>query len=152
MKYKKHRAGALNFYSFCLRWRAMGKEKDYTDWMLVKTKINNVPLRPTFREGEVYWACVGENVGFEQDGKGRLFARPVIVLKKFNRELFLGIPLTSNDKLGKYYYSFHFKGRKSTAILSQIKAIDSARISGNRIGTVGSKTFWDIRKRLKNFF
>lgn len=34
----------------------------------------------------------------EQDGKNAEFTRPVLVLRKFNHSLFLGIPLTTNRK------------------------------------------------------
>jgi len=33
--------------------------KDYIDWMPVKSRINNVPMRPTYKEGEVYWMSIG---------------------------------------------------------------------------------------------
>ena len=31
-------------------------------------------------------------MGFEEDGKNDNFVRPVLVLKKFNNDMFLGIP------------------------------------------------------------
>ena len=62
--------------------------KDYQEWMPIKATINNELRRPTYRDGDIFWVCIGENVGFEQDGKGSLFARPVLVLKKFSSPSF----------------------------------------------------------------
>ena len=41
---------------------------------------------------DIWWVSVGVNVGFEEDGKNDNFVRPVLVLKKFNNDMFLGIP------------------------------------------------------------
>jgi mRNA-degrading endonuclease toxin of MazEF toxin-antitoxin module len=124
-------------------------KKDYINWTPVKAKVNNAPKRPTYKEGEVFWVSIGENVGFEQDGKGRLFARPVLVVRKFNRDFFIGIPLTSKPKDSRYYYNFSLNGKVSTAILSQIRAFDAARISGSRMGKVSDKTLETARDKIK---
>jgi mRNA interferase MazF len=123
--------------------------KDYSRWMPVKANLNNIPKRPTFHEGDVLWVCVGENVGFEQDGKGNLFARPVVVIVKYNKELFLGVPLTSKPKEGRYYYQFDLRGKISSAILSQVRAVDSSRISGKRIGIISHKDLRLLKNKLK---
>lgn len=49
---------------------------------------------------------MGQNIGFEQNGKGDNFVRPVIILKKFNKNMFFGIPLSTQIKDGKFYYYF----------------------------------------------
>jgi hypothetical protein len=30
-----------------------------------------------FREKEIWWACLGANIGFEQNGKNENFERPI---------------------------------------------------------------------------
>jgi mRNA interferase MazF len=125
--------------------------KDYLKWMPIKADINNSAVRPRYNAGDVVWVSIGENVGFEQDGKGRLFARPVLIVKGFNKELFWGVPLTSNaSKTGKYYVSFTVKGKTSVAILSQLRAFDASRISGSRIGVVNKSVLRDIQHKLAN--
>jgi len=128
--------------------------KDYSDWMPVKSRINNAPARPTYKEGEIYWMSIGENVGFEQDGKGKLFARPVLVVAGFSRQLFWGVPLTSQHKKGGFYFELNIKNRKRTniAILSQLRAFDSARISGSeRFGRIDKNILKLIKNRLRSF-
>ena len=126
-------------------------QKDYKKWTPVKIATNNVAHRPTYKEGGSYWALIGDNVGMEQDGKGELFARPVVIVKGFSKELFWGIPLTSQHKTGTYYFSFSFQNDKiSTAILSQLRAFDTSRISGPSIGRIKTADLVEIKNRLKH--
>jgi hypothetical protein len=72
---------------------------------------------------------VWENIWFEQNWKWDNFLRPVLVFKKFNKQLFYWIPLTSKNKEWKFYYNFEFKKWiKSSAILSQMRLFDSKRL------------------------
>ncbi len=82
-----------------------------------------------FYEREIWWVAVGHNIGDEEDGKGKKFARPVLILRKFNHHLFWGIPLTTINKRGKYYASFCYGSIPvNIAILSQLRAYDSKRL------------------------
>lgn len=123
--------------------------KDYGFWMKVKKEINNLYLCPVgFKEREIWYASIGENVGCEEDGKNKRFARPVLILKKFNCRLCLGIPLSSKEKIGKYYYSFDGNtGKISVAILSQIKSLDSTRLL-HKIGKIEQRDFLEIKRKL----
>ena len=38
------------------------------------------------------------NIGYEQDGSGNDFIRPVVIIRKFNNEIFWGVPLTKTRK------------------------------------------------------
>jgi len=130
----------------------MSSEKNYVDWMLVKAKINNFELRPDYKQRDIWWCSVGENIGYEEDGKNIFFNRPVLILKKFGHGLFWGVPLSTTKKRGKYYYEFEFNGRVSVALLSQLRAFDSARLNNGRasarIGMVSQKVFGDIKQKI----
>ena len=73
-------------------------KKDYTKWHKIKTDINNAEKRVFFHEREIWFCYVGANVGFEQDGNKEEYLRPVLVVRKFNNEVFWGIPLTKSEK------------------------------------------------------
>ena len=126
-------------------------QKDYKKWTPVKMTANNeANVRPNYKEGGIYWVLVGDNVGMEQDGKGELFARPVVVVRGFSKELFWGIPLTSQNKSGKYYFSFTFLANQhSVAILSQLRAFDTSRISGRIMGRMKKEDLLKLKNRLK---
>jgi|SRR3989344_1174522 len=125
--------------------------KDYKIWTPTKSKIHNSEsVRPGFHEREIWYCHLGENVGFEQDGKGETFLRPIIILRKFNNEIFWAIPLTSTIKKSRYYFAVTLDdGKKSSAILSQIRLIDAKRLS-HKIDNVKSDEFMELKKKLKD--
>lgn len=122
-------------------------KKDFKKWHTEKSRLHEYKIRANFHEREIWFASVGLNVGFEQDGRGENFLRPIIVIKKFNNEVLWGIPLTKNKKKGGYYFAFKFGGRGSTAILSQIRLIDAKRLQ-YKIGDVSDKDFSEIKRKL----
>ncbi|MDR0887490.1 MAG: type II toxin-antitoxin system PemK/MazF family toxin [Candidatus Nomurabacteria bacterium] len=125
--------------------------KSYKIWTSLKKIINNKYSRVEgYHEREIYWTSVGENVGFEQDGKGDNFFRPVLIIKGFSKQLFLGLPLSTTERRGKYYFEFIAvnKNEVSVAILSQIRAFDTLRLA-NRYGEIGKEDFAELKKRLR---
>ena len=102
--------------------------------------------RVYFHEREIWWCSLGVNIGFEQDGKGKDYERPVVILKKFNARCCLVVPLTTAIKTGKYYFQLGEIDKKSTtAILSQLRFIDRKRLI-NKVGRVSKKEYDEIRK------
>ena len=123
--------------------------KEFDLWNEVKKETNkkNYPLH--FKEREIYFIRVGKNIGFEQNGKGKYFLRPVLVLRKFSKYFFVGIPLTSQAKEDMFHFKFSFRdNRKSYAILSQIRAFDANRLE-RKIGKMNNDDFLDLKKRLR---
>lgn len=60
------------------------------------------------------------------------------------------IPLTSKNKIGKYYYQFEYKGQKFSAILSQLRVISSKRLL-RKVWTLSEKDFKSIKTAIKEF-
>jgi mRNA interferase MazF len=102
--------------------------KDYWGWNTRKIRLNSRKRVPFFHEREVWWTAIGHNVGDEENGKSWDFARPVLVLRKFNRTLFYGLPLSSSIKSGKYYYELTIKGKKNIVMLSHMRDYDAKRL------------------------
>ncbi len=129
-------------------------KKDFRKWHGKKTLIDEISKRPFFHEREIWFCYLGANVGFEQDGSGEEFQRPVLIFRKFNNEIFWGIPLTKVRKKIKkqaerYYYQFSFMpGIQSAAILSQVRLIDARRLS-RLIGTMADIQFKELTEKLK---
>ena len=124
------------------------QHKDFKVWHAEKSALQNTKVRPGFYEREVWFAVVGENVGYEQDGRGKRFLRPVVVIKKFNNEVLWALPLTTKGKTGKYYFSFEVADHgTSTAILSQLKLVDAKRLE-YKIGNVSKSDFKQLKSKL----
>ncbi len=133
----------------------MLNKKDYKKWIIIKSSVNNIEDKSLyFHEREVWYCHFGENVGFEQDGKGELFLRPIVIIRKFNNDIFWGVPLTRTYKDLPFYFQFSLvteevKVReKSTAILSQIRLIDAKRLR-RHIGYINKDDFLELKQKLK---
>lgn len=68
------------------------------------------------------------NVGFEVLGKGASFSRPVLILRKFNKNTFLGIPMTTSEKKGYFRYPYTLGGEDGYLLLDQVRAFDIKRL------------------------
>lgn len=133
-------------FSFCYNCLM---DKDFFAWHKEKSDLHHDKVRPFFHEREVWFASLGTNIGFEQDGRGDRFLRPIVILKKFNNEVCWCLPLTKNHKKGKYYFSFNFKDEEvSAVILSQIRLLDVKRLQ-YKIGDVKEEDFKKIKEKLK---
>lgn len=123
--------------------------RDYVGWYRLKADIQKNRQAPDFSERDVWWCSIGANIGFEEDGKNDLFERPVLIIRKFNKELFIGIPLTSVKKGNKFYHSVTVARQVSTVILSQQRALSSKRLI-RRIGRVGEDDYDAIVKKIND--
>ena len=105
------------------------KENPYKTWSFLKQKLSKVNKTPIIHEGDIWWVSVGQNLGIEINGKGRLFSRPVIVFKKLSKQGFMGIPLTTQPHTGSWYVGFRFQNQQSYAALSQARVFSVTRLS-----------------------
>ncbi|MFA6407923.1 MAG: type II toxin-antitoxin system PemK/MazF family toxin [Candidatus Paceibacterota bacterium] len=116
-------------------------KKDFWKWHSEKERINETKGTALFHEREVWWCALGANIGFEQDGGQKDFERPVVILKKFNLDACLIVPLTGKPKQGIYYLSVgKIENRNAVAVLSQVRFIDRKRLK-NKICTMDEKLF-----------
>ncbi|MGC9602848.1 MAG: type II toxin-antitoxin system PemK/MazF family toxin [Minisyncoccia bacterium] len=133
-------------------------KKDYKKWHPLKKDLNNInEPRLFFHEREIWYCHMGENIGFEQDGRGEQFLRPMIIARKFNNSIFWGIPLTRTQKNLPFYFAFtpwlesaaqNNQHEKSTAVLSQIRLVDAKRLR-RMLGYISAEDFVVLKKKLK---
>lgn len=124
--------------------------KQFDEWNDVKKNIHAKKQLALFKERDIFWANIGENVGYEQCGKGDDFTRPVLVLKKFTNTIFFGIPLSTQLKKGNFFFEFEFiVGEKSTALLVQAKMFDVKRLD-RKIGTMQKGDFEQLKNQMRN--
>jgi len=120
-------------------------ENIYDKWNSLKQKIEHKnPI--LFNERDILFLSLGQNIGYEQYGKGDEFLRPVVVIKKFNKNIFLGIPLSSKLKNGFFFHTLSFKGRLNSALLLQSRTFDSKRIK-YKLATLSHKEYNKLVKK-----
>ena len=125
--------------------------KRFNEWAIFKEKMHNARHRRVFREGEIWWVAVGENVGVEINGKGPRFSRPVLIINKFGRESFVGIPLTTQQKSGVWYATLELSNRIVMAALSQTRLFSVYRLL-TRMGRISDGNLELIKQRYLNLF
>lgn len=125
--------------------------KDFLAWMGLKENIHNVGRTPAIKEGEIWWAAVGENVGVEINGKNDVFSRPVLVFKKLSRYGFMAIPLTSQKHKGDWYIPFRFKKKISIASLAQARTMSVSRLY-RRMGTIPDTDLELVREGFRKLY
>ena len=118
--------------------------KDFDGWNELKKNLNSKNDPPQFKSSEIWWCSIGVNVGFEEDGKNENFERPVLIVRKYNKDLFVGLPMTSILKDNKFHYRLpDYKGSKSMVILSQPRVLSSNRLL-RRVQFLDDKIFRDL--------
>jgi mRNA interferase MazF len=123
--------------------------KDFDGWNEKKKSIHDREQAPFFHEREVWWCVLGLNVGYEQDG-GEKFARPMLVVKKFNKDVLWALPLTTSEKRDRYYVPM--SGQEGSAvILSQLRLISSKRLE-RLMYKLPNGQFHAILDQVKQFF
>lgn len=121
--------------------------KQYDAWNEVKKDIGVAEDDIYFKERDIFWAKLGQNVGFEQNGKGNEFTRPVIVLKKYSKNMLLAIPLSTTPRDGSFFFQFEFQNNISTALLVQNKLISSKRLA-KKIGKIDKVNFEKLKEKI----
>lgn len=101
----------------------------YNNWNEVKKKLAKNTKLPFFKEGQVFWCSVGQNIGTEIYGKGPNYTRPVLIYKKLSKLDFLGVPFSTKIHKGRtWYVPLNFAGKNQAAVLSRIRVYDAARL------------------------
>lgn len=107
-------------------------KKHFDEWNDKKKHIDLSEKLIGVKQRDVVFVYMGQNIGFEQNGKGDEFLRPVVVLEVFNRGIFLGVPLTSKEKVGDFFHEIEYQKNdttiKSTAVLIQTKSYSTKRV------------------------
>jgi mRNA-degrading endonuclease toxin of MazEF toxin-antitoxin module len=127
-------------------------QKDFDKWNEDKKKIHNRLDGPFFHDREIWWCSLGLNIGFEQDGSGESYYRPVLVLKAMSKQTCFIIPLTTSGNQHPLRPSIGIvEGKQARALLSQMRLIDAKRFV-RKAGYLDKEIYEDIRKTVKNMF
>ncbi len=124
-------------------------KKDFDKWNKEKKFIHITAKGRYYHEREVWWCAMGINVGFEQDGSGDRFQRPVLVLKGLSANTCLVAPLTKSKEKHKFRIPVGVvDGVEAFAIISQARVIDTKRFT-ERIDFLKKEVFERIQKAVR---
>jgi mRNA interferase MazF len=128
----------------------------FDKWNKVKKHAEGNTRKLGIRARDIFWAKIGQNVGSEEYGKDKNFARPVIIVRKLTSDLFIGIPLTSTIKSNDYFHSFEYNNKsngltENSAMILQVRAYSVKRLM-NKTGVVNKEDFELIIEKSKKLF
>jgi mRNA interferase MazF len=124
-------------------------EKDFDGWNIEKQALHTNHGRIFCHPREIWWCALGVNIGSEQDGTGKNFDRPIIVIRGFNKDIFFGAALTGRKKQGKFYFPIGLiENREASVILSQIRIIDTKRLI-RKMATMDEELFQKLKNALQ---
>jgi len=130
-------------------------ENNFNKWNEVKKQVHKKVNNVGFKEREIFWVRLGQNIGSEEYGKGNEFQRPVLIVRKLTRDIFFGVPLTSTLKDNDYFHSFTYQTKKdvinNSAMILQLKTFDKNRLM-TRIGMINKKDFEEIKNKISRLF
>lgn len=119
----------------------------FNQWNELKQKLHVSEKKLLFKEGEIWWCSIGQNIGTEVYGKGKFFRRPVFVLKKLSNSSCLVIPLSTKGYSGSWYISVQSGSKKAWANISQIRTLSTLRFD-TKIGDIRKCDFYKIKKSI----
>ncbi len=124
-------------------------DKEFDEWNAVKKQLHNKQSNHThFHNRDIWWCSLGINIGTEQDGRNDHFLRPALILKRYNKDLALVLPLTRTNKNNRYYHILSVEAvTDSRVVLSQLRTISSKRLRA-RMARVPEKEFAIIREKI----
>ena len=126
--------------------------KDFLKWIGLKEKLHELnDNAPHINEREIWWASLGENIGFEINGKSQLFSRPVLILKKLSKGFYFVVPLTTQLRTGSWFVNYQHRGKSFSACLHQARPIDYRRLS-SKWGELNIVDYQRIKVGFLNLF
>ena len=95
---------------------------------------------------------LGKNIGFEQNGGGGdNFSRPILIVKKFNNQMFWCVPLSTKQKSFDFYFNYTDpQEQRVSVILAQMKLLSIKRLR-RKLYQLDENTLVEIKIKLKSF-
>ena len=125
-------------------------QKDFDSWNRLKKVTDSKEDNIDVHEREIWWVTLGLNIGVEINGKSQEFERPVLVIKKFNRQMVWVLPTTSQTKDSKFHEKFIFENCEYFVTLTQIRTVSTKRFL-RKSGMIPIKDFEIIKERIIQF-
>jgi mRNA-degrading endonuclease toxin of MazEF toxin-antitoxin module len=126
-----------------LRW--------FAEWGSLKQCIHFIDTIAFPKKKEIWWVNLGQNIGVEANGKNADFERPVLVIKAFNAEALLVVPISSAVHSDKHLFLFTNQlGKQNVLNLSQIRTLSNKRFK-RKVGEFDSALFDRVLDKIRNF-
>lgn len=123
-------------------------DKDFDSWNFLKQEIDNKKRVFYAHPREIWWCSLGINIGTEIDGKHENFERPVIIIKVYNKESVIILPLTTKEKNDNFHYRLNMDERVVWVKLTQTRVISTKRLL-RKVDVLDKKSFEALKNNWK---
>lgn len=125
-------------------------QKDFVGWAKVAEEVEKREREELYKSGVAYWANLGVNIGSGEDGKGKRFTRPALLLAMLNKTQGLIVPVTSQKKQGANYREIVIDGKVEYLLFDQVRTLD-AKCLESVVEEISQESLKSLRKDfLKN--
>jgi len=124
-------------------------QKDFDKWNKLKKDLHTRDSDVFAHPREIWWCSLGVNIGAEIDGKNENFERPVIVLKVYNKETMLVLPITSKEKDDKFHYRIETDQKTAWVKITQGRVISTKRLL-RKVDVLKEKEFDLLKSKWKS--
>jgi mRNA interferase MazF len=125
-------------------------QKDFNSWNEEKKRVDSRKNLAYGYPREVWWCSLGVNVGAETDGKNINYERPVLVMRVYNKETLLVLPITSKEKKDIFHVPINVRVGTVWVKLTQVRVISNRRLL-RKVDTIPEREFAKVREAFKGF-
>lgn len=103
-------------------------QKNFDKWNNLKKQLDANGRVFFVHPREIWWCSIGLNIGAETDGKNDNFERPVIIMKVYNKETLIILPLTTKEKNDRFHHKIQTGEKAAWAKLTQARVVSVKRL------------------------
>ena len=119
--------------------------KDFDLWNKTKKALEQGKINKYVHPREIWWCSLGLNLGAEIDGKNENFERPVIVMKVYNRETMIVLPITTKQKDDKFHHKIQTPEKIVWVKLTQVRVISNKRLL-RKVDVLDEHSFEELKQ------
>lgn len=125
-------------------------EKNFDGWNTKKKWLHSSERNVYPKPREVWWCALGINIGNEVDGKNENFERPIVIAKTYGTKTVWGLPTTTQEKNGEFYFRYTLGGETFNVSLTDMRSLSYKRLL-RKVGRMDKDSFGRLQERLKIF-
>jgi mRNA interferase MazF len=132
--------------------------KTFDEWNIFKKNIESEKGLIFASVRDIWWCSLGINIGTETDGKNKNFERAILVVRVYNKDSILIVPITTKIKKDRFHFCIQVRNSNKVGPncieayikLTQFRVISPKRLL-RKVDVISESVFKEIKDRLKSF-
>jgi mRNA interferase MazF len=133
-------------------------KKTFDEWNMFKKNIESEKGLIFASARDIWWCSLGINIGTETDGKNKNFERAILVVRVYNKDSILIVPITTKIKKDRFHFCIQVRNSNKVGPnhieayikLTQFRVISPKRLL-RKVDVIPESVFKEIKDRLKSF-